>query len=95
MINNLVKSEKSCKDDGLIQRFLLFAPRPVYLKNVKEIEEATTNCSLEVLLYLIKLRHANSIEYKLDDDAKEFFGLLFSKNQTHNENFSQVDTFIR
>jgi hypothetical protein len=95
MINNLVKSEKTCKDDGLIQRFLLFSPKPVYIKNINEIEEAKTECSLEVLFYVIKLRHLKSIEYRLDKEAKELFGQLFSKNQTHNENFSKVDTFIR
>ncbi len=95
MAKDLVKSERSSRDDGLIQRFLLFAPKPVYIKKIQEIDEAKTECLLDVFFYIIKRRHDVNVTYKLSDNARDYFGELFMKNQVHNENFSEYDTFIR
>jgi hypothetical protein len=94
MAKDLIKSERSNRDDGLIQRFSLFSPRPIYIKKIDDIDNAETDCSLEVFLYVIKRRHEINVNYSLSVDAREFFGELFMKNQIQNENFSKIDTFI-
>lgn len=95
MVKDLVKSERTSRDDGLIQRFLLFAPKPVYIKQIQEIDDAKTEFSLEVFFYIIKRRHETNVNFKLSSEAREFFGELFMKNQNNNEEFSKHDIFIR
>ena len=45
-----MKSEKSSRDDGLIQRFMICAPKPVFL-TAEDINNAPDIiCSLDLLL---------------------------------------------
>ena len=88
-------SEMSAKEDGLIQRFLVFSPMPSIDNDLDAIEASNPCCSLDILFLVIKRMHTEVLEYEMDDNAKEEFKLIFSTNNAYIKKFNNHDTFIR
>ena len=72
----LLKNEKGSKDDGLVHRFLINAPKPVFHLAEDMMLAPELNCSLRTILYLIyknNLTESNimrlSDEYQIKPNA--------------------------
>ena len=82
-------------DDGLMQRFLIFAPAPKIDNDFKAIMSATPRCSLRILLIVVKRMHQISLSYELSEEAELEFANMFSVNNQFIKKFNYKDTFIR
>ena len=78
----LCKAEKTVKDDGLIHRFLMCAPMPVFL-TAEEMKNADPlPCSLTCILYYIQKMHSSPKIYKLSAQADITFDKYFNSNRS-------------
>jgi len=90
-----LKSERSSKDDGLIQRFLLCAPEPV-IKRSSEIQNAPEpKAELGCIFMFILLANQENITYSLETKAEEKFCKYFDEFREVVEVAYRVDPFIR
>ena len=91
-----MKNEKSSQDDGLIQRFLLCAPNPIFL-SAQEINQAPDLiCALDNILLFIHHANANMPNiYSLDLDAAAKFNTYFTDFRQIVKNSYHIDCFIR
>ena len=58
-----LKLERQSRDDGLMQRFLIIAPQPMFLsaREILESKSISDQCSLKVILYVVHfLQHKSS-----------------------------------
>ena len=94
----LLKNEKGSKDDGLVHRFLINAPKPVFHLAEDMMLAPELNCSLRTILYLIyKNNLTESNIMRLSDDAALQFSFYFDQNRKMIEASynKKTDTFIR
>ena len=97
---DLCRSEKSIKDDGLIHRFLMCAPKPVFLMAEDMLNAPDLPCSLTlVLLYIYKFHFSEENVgriYTLSSDASITFNNFFNINrkQVAHVNGLHKDIFI-
>ena len=81
----LCQAEKSIRDDGLIHRFLICAPAPVFLTAEAMSSAPDSACSLTILLNFIFKVHMGVAEerkiYKLSEDAEFIFNQYFNVNR--------------
>ena len=91
----ILKSEKLCKDDGLIQRFMICAPKPVFLKAEQINKIKDIDCDLSVMFFVIYLIFKSGLKISLSEEAIELFNLKYTEYRTLVEMFHDEDSFIR
>ena len=92
---DILKSEKSSKDDGLIQRFLLCAPQPVFPKSKQILDAPVPKASLSCIFMFIKLANKDGLVFTLSKAAEAQFCEYFDDFREVVEQSYQVDSFIR
>lgn len=92
---DFVRQERFSRDDGLIQRFHICAPKPVYYKSTEIMSVPAPDISLTVLLFIVHKLNMTPIKYTLDDGAKIVFYEIFDAYKDYSDKFaSECDMFI-
>ncbi len=89
-----INAEKSTKNDGLMHRFLLAAPKPPIFFNNNE-KRAEKMCSLEAVFYAIKLFHDTPIDYGFTENATSKFKEYDQEYKVVAGKSFYTDTFVR
>ncbi|RNA03124.1 hypothetical protein BpHYR1_006468, partial [Brachionus plicatilis] len=91
---DLIKNEVNQKDDGLIQRFHLCAPKPSFLNANEIIDAEKPECSLDVLFYIIFKLNEIGTEYILSKEATIEFNQIYSDFKSLIQKEYKKDGFI-
>ncbi|CAF0844111.1 unnamed protein product [Brachionus calyciflorus] len=70
---DFVRQKKCAKYDGLIQRFHICAPEPIFYKAKEIIKTPVPKYSMTVLLFIVHKLNLNPVTFTLDESATEFF----------------------
>ncbi|RNA08529.1 hypothetical protein BpHYR1_031578 [Brachionus plicatilis] len=92
---NFVRQEKNSRDDGLIQRFHICAPRPIYFKTEDMVKIPPEKYCLTVLLYIISKLNEIPIQYILEEKATHYFYKIYDSFKIFAEKFgNNYDLFM-
>lgn len=88
----ILKDEKENYDDGLLQRFLISIPKPIYYSAEEIRQTPKAKISVFSILYTVNHLHINPITYKLSIEAQTKFDLIFTKykNLVQEANKSEI-----
>lgn len=94
----LFKDEKNSKDDGLIHRFLVCAPKPIFHRSVAMKEAAALQCSLRTIFSVVyESNLCSPNDYTQSEEAAKKFEEYFDENRGFIEMAyeNNADQFIR
>ena len=78
-----------------MQRFQLCASQPAYF-TPNEIMSADPNyCAIQKVFFAVYIIHKDHFQYKLSDEAEQYFNALYLENKNLVKKCNLYDSFLR